>query len=129
MEILFLIGRIIYGGFFVMNAFSHFRSVPAMTGYARSKGVPLPEVAVIGTGLLLLAGGLSVLLGYLPTIGLVLILIFLVGVSFWMHAFWSEADIAARTADQVNFFKNMALAGAALMMLLLPQPWPFSIGG
>lgn len=128
MEVLFLIGRIIYGGFFIMNAFNHFRNVSAMAGYARSKGVPAPEAAVIVTGLMLLAGGLSVLLGYLPTVGLALIVIFLVVVAFWMHAYWSVSDAMARMGEQVNFYKNLALAGAALMMTLLPQPWPLSIG-
>ena len=128
MEVLFLIGRIIYGGFFILNAFNHFSNVSAMAGYARSKGVPAPEAAVIGTGLMLLAGGLSVLLGYLPTVGLGLIVIFLVVVAFWMHGYWSVTDATARLAEQVNFYKNLALAGAALMMTLLPQPWPLSIG-
>ncbi len=129
MEVLFLIGRIIYGGFFIMNAFNHFRNVSTMAGYARSKGVPAPEAAVVVTGLMLLAGGLSVLLGYLPTVGLGLIFIFLVVVAFWMHAFWSVTDAMPRMAEQVNFFKNLALAGAALMMFMLPQPWPISLGG
>jgi len=128
-EILFLIGRIIYGGFFIMNALNHFRSVSMMAGYARSKGVPAPEAAVIITGLMLLAGGLSVLLGYLPTVGLGLIVIFLVVVAFWMHGYWSVSDPMARMGEQVNFYKNLALAGAALMMTLLPQPWPLSVGG
>lgn len=112
-----------------MNAFNHFRNVSTMAGYARSKGVPAPEAAVVVTGLMLLAGGLSVLLGYLPTVGLGLIFIFLVVVAFWMHAFWSVTDAMPRMAEQVNFFKNLALAGAALMMFMLPQPWPISLGG
>lgn len=129
MEIAFLIGRIVYGGFFIMNAINHFRNVGPMAGYARSKGVPAPEAAVIVTGLMLLAGGLSVLLGYLPAVGLALIVIFLVVVAFWMHAYWSVSDAMARTGEQVNFYKNLALAGAALMLYLVPQPWPLSIGG
>ncbi|MBE3597620.1 MAG: DoxX family protein [Limnochordaceae bacterium] len=129
MDIVFLIGRIIYGGFFILNAFNHFRNVSSMAGYARSKGVAAPEAAVIGTGLMLLAGGLSVLLGYLPTVGLGLIVIFLVVVAFWMHSYWAVPDPMARMGEQTNFFKNLALAGAALMMTLLPQPWPLSLGG
>jgi len=129
MEILFLIGRIIYGGFFIMNGLNHLRNVSSLAGYARSKGVPAPEAAVIVTGLMLLAGGLSVLLGYLPMVGLALIVIFLVVVAFWMHGYWSVSEPMTRMGEQVNFFKNLALAGAALMMTLLPQPWPLSLGG
>ncbi|MCX7854358.1 MAG: DoxX family membrane protein, partial [Caldilineales bacterium] len=78
MEIAFLIGRIVLGAYYLFNAFNHFRNLNMMTGYAASKNVPAPKLAVAGTGVLLLLGGLSILLGYQPTIGVLLIVIFLV---------------------------------------------------
>lgn len=100
-----------------------------MTGYAASKGVPSPKLAVVATGVLLLLGGLSILLGYQPTIGVLLIVIFLVPVAFMMHKFWAVQDPQMKTAEMVNFMKNIALAASALMFLAIPQPWPFSLGG
>jgi hypothetical protein len=32
-----------------------------------------------------------------------------------------------RQADRINFMKNMALVGALLMILILPQPEPLSL--
>lgn len=29
--------------------------------------------------------------------------------------------------ETINFMKNMALAGAALMMMQIPEPWPASV--
>lgn len=87
MEILFLVGRIVLGVYYLFNAFNHFRNLEMMTGYAASKGVPSPKLAVVATGVLLLLGGLSILLGYQPTIGVLLIVIFLVPVAFMMHNF------------------------------------------
>ena len=49
-KIAFLIGRIIAGGFFLMNGFNHFAKLNMMTGYAKSKGVPAPAIAVDGSG-------------------------------------------------------------------------------
>src|SRR5207253_4205707 len=86
-DILFLIGRIIVGGYFLMAAFNHFTNTGMMAGYAQSKGTPAPKLAVMGTGVLLLLGGLSFLLGYHPTIGTGLLILFLLGVSFKIHAF------------------------------------------
>lgn len=46
-----------------------------------------------------------------------------------MHRFWDVEDQAAKMGEMVNFTKNMALIGSALMFLAVPQPWPFSLGG
>ena len=98
-----------------------------LTGYAASKGVPSPSLAVVGSGLLILLGGLGVLLGVYTQISLWLIIIFLVPVSFKMHNFWTVAEPQAKMMEQVNFMKNMALVGAALMMMLLSEPWVWSL--
>jgi cell division protein FtsW (lipid II flippase) len=55
-NIAFLIGRIIVGGFFLMNSFNHFAKLQMMAGYAKSKGIPAPALSVGGSGVLLLLG-------------------------------------------------------------------------
>ncbi len=128
MEVLFLVGRVVVGLFYLMNAFNHFRNVQMMSGYAASKGVPAPEAMVILTGVLLLVGGLSILFGAYPTVGIATVVVFLVVVAFWMHNFWTVQDPMQRVGEMVNFQKNLALAGSALMFLAIPQPWPLSVG-
>ena len=127
MEIIFIIGRVLFGGYFIMNGFNHLKNKSMLTGYAASKGVPSPSLAVVGSGLLILLGGLGVLLGVYTQISLWLIIIFLVPVSFKMHNFWTMAEPQAKMMEQVNFMKNMALVGAALMMMFLSQPWVWSL--
>jgi putative oxidoreductase len=127
-NIVFLIGRIIVGGFFLMNGFNHFARLNMMAGYAKSKGTPAPALAVSGSGVLLLLGGASLLLGYHPTIGAILLAIFLLGVSPPMHNFWAVQDPQAKMAEMVNFLKNMALLGFVLMTVAIPRPWPLSLG-
>lgn len=127
-NILFLIGRITTAGVFLMSAMNHFAKLSMMAGYAKSKGTPAPTLAVAGSGVLILLGGLSLLLGFHPTIGAGLLVIFLLGVSFGMHNFWAVQDAQAKQAEMVNFLKNMALLGFVLMTLIIPRPWPFSIG-
>lgn len=129
MEVTFLIGRIVLGVYYLFNAFNHFRNLNMMAGYAASKGVPAPKLAVAGTGVLLLLGGLSILLGYQPYIGAILIIIFLVPVAFMMHNFWAVQDQQMKMMEMVNFMKNLALAASTLMFLAIPQPWPLGLGG
>ncbi len=128
MEVLFLLGRILLGGYFVFNAFNHFANSKMMTGYAASKGVPAPAMAVLGTGVLLLVGGLSILTGFQTTIGLGAIILFLLGVTPMMHNFWAINDPQVRMGEMVNFTKNSALLGAAIMLLSYPTPWPLALG-
>ena len=127
MNILFLIGRIIFAGYFIFNGINHFMHLKMMSDYSKSKGVPLPSVAVPVTGLMLLLGGLCILLGIHVRIGLALLFVFLVPVSLLMHNFWSIKDPQMKMVEMVNFMKNMALLGAVLMLHAIPQPWPFHL--
>jgi uncharacterized membrane protein YphA (DoxX/SURF4 family) len=77
-------------------------------------------------GLLVLFGGVSILLGWRPEWGIVGIIVFLVGVSFPMHNFWAESG-TERMNDFGNFTKNMALVGAALMLVAVPRPWIYGV--
>jgi uncharacterized membrane protein YphA (DoxX/SURF4 family) len=127
MRALFLLGRVIFGGFFVYNGINHFRNQAGMTQYAQAKGVPAADKAVPATGAMLLAGGASIIAGLKPRQGLATLIAFLVPVSLQMHRFWEEQDPQQRMNETINFSKNMALLGAALMMMQLEHPWPTSV--
>jgi uncharacterized membrane protein YphA (DoxX/SURF4 family) len=127
MEYLFLAGRVLYGGFFLLAGIDHFRRVDMMTPYAAAKRIPAPRLGVLGSGVVLVLGGLSMLLGVRPTWGVLLLTVLLVPTSFLMHNYWTITDPAARQHDAVSFKKNFALLGAAWMLLVIPQPWPWSL--
>lgn len=128
MGYLFLLGRFLFGGFFLLNAWHHFTRVSGMAPFAASRGVPAPRAAILGSGVLLALGGLSVLLGVRPTWGVVCLVLFLVPVTFSMHNYWADKDPQARQSNQIQFQKNLAILGGALMLLAIPQPWVLSIG-
>jgi uncharacterized membrane protein YphA (DoxX/SURF4 family) len=121
-----MLGRALVGGYFLYNGVNHFVNRRMMTEYARSKHVPAPAVAVAGSGMLILLGGLSVLTGVRPKVGASLITTFLLGVSPQMHDFWNIEDQQERMGQMVNFTKNMALVGAACLAAAIPEPWPLS---
>jgi putative oxidoreductase len=122
-----LVGRVLFGGFFLLSGINHLTRVGMYASYAGGHGVPSPALATVVTGVLLVLGGASVLLGFAPRVGLALIILFLVPVSFVMHGFWNIADPQAQAGEMVNFMKNMALAGAALGWMAVPVPWPLAI--
>lgn len=117
MDILVLIGRILFAALFLSSAVGHLTQTKTMAGYVRSKGVPAPVPATFGSGLLLLVGGLMVALGIWADLGALLIVAFLVPTAVLMHAFWKETDAGARQQEMVQFNKDIALAGAGLMII------------
>jgi putative oxidoreductase len=122
----FLAGRILFAFFHLSSAFNHFKSLDSYAKFAASKKVPAPKLAIIGSGLLLLAGGLSILLGLRPSLGVAALALFYLGVTPVMHNFWAVGP-EQKQHDLINFMKNVALLGAALMFLAIPQPWPYSV--
>jgi uncharacterized membrane protein YphA (DoxX/SURF4 family) len=98
-----------------------------MAPYAESKGVPAPELAVKLSGIPLILGGASLLLGAKPKLGTLAILGFLAGVSPIMHDFWRTEDPEKRMNDMINFTKNMALAGGALALMGVDEPWEAAV--
>ena len=128
MEIAFVIGRIVIGLYWLNGAISHFTQAKSMVPYARMKGVPFAEIAVPATGVLLLVAALSILTGIYPVVAVGALAVFLVPVTVMMHNFWTVEDQAMKMNDTIMFTKNMALLGYTLVLLAIPQPWPFSLG-
>ncbi len=127
-----LIGRVVFSFFFIYSGFNHLTKLSMYSQYAGSSGVPAPTVAVAVTGLMLLGGGLSILLGVQPKWGAALLVVFLVPTALMMHKFWGISDPMLAANQAAHFWKNIALAGAALMIFsfatLYPMRWPYSLG-
>jgi uncharacterized membrane protein YphA (DoxX/SURF4 family) len=115
MDVITLIGRILFVFLFFGSAFSHITQTEAMAGYASSKGVPSAKAATFGSGVLMAVGGLMLLLGVWADLGALLLVIFLVPTAFLMHNFWKETDPQAKQMEMIQFNKDLALAGGALM--------------
>ena len=127
MRYLFLLGRIIFGGFFIFFGGRHFFRVTAMVPYVAAKGVPLPALAILASGLVAVLAGASILLGFRPRWGVALVALFLIPVTGVMHNFWADSAPSARQANEGHFGKNAAILAGALMLLAIPEPWPVSV--
>jgi putative oxidoreductase len=109
-----LAGRILFSGIFLMAAPMHF-SQPEVA-YAKAAGVPLANLLVPASGLLALAGALSILLGYRAKIGAWLLVLFLVPVTLAMHNFWAVQDPMMAQIQMAMFMKNASILGGALLI-------------
>lgn len=119
MDVVALIGRILFVLLFLGSAFGHITQAETMSGYAASKGVPQAKLATIGSGVLIAVGALMILLGVWLDLGALLLVIFLVPTAVLMHPFWKETEPQSKQMEMIQFQKDIALAGAALLILAL----------
>jgi uncharacterized membrane protein YphA (DoxX/SURF4 family) len=123
MLIAFFIGRVIFGLYWLQAAYNHFKNVGMLSGYAASKGVPMAKAGVIVSGVLALIGGLGIIAGLYVNLALSCLIVFLIPVTLMIHNFWKDTDPNQKMSNQINFFKNMALLAALLMLFMIAQPW------
>jgi len=109
-----LLGRLLFVLIFLKAGPNHF-SKPTIA-FAASQGVPFASFAVPLSGVLALAGGLSVLLGFRAKLGASLIVFFLIPVTLIMHKFWTVHDAMMVQMQMVMFMKNAAILGGALII-------------
>jgi uncharacterized membrane protein YphA (DoxX/SURF4 family) len=114
MDVVLLVGQILYGALFLGAAVGHLTQTRAMAGYAAARGVPLATAATMLTGVQILVGGVSVILGVWADLGALLLAAFLLPTAVLMHAFWRETDPTAKQMETIQFNKDIALGGAAL---------------
>ncbi|NRQ48825.1 DoxX family protein [Aeromicrobium sp. YC3-14] len=131
MEEIFLIGRILFVYLIIGSGVGHLMATDAMAGYAQSRGVANAKLMVQISGVALIAGGVSVLLGIFGDIGSLGLAILLVITAVMMHAFWKETDPQAKQMEMIGFNKDIALAGGALVIftILSSDFAPYTITG
>jgi putative oxidoreductase len=114
MDVVFLIGRILFAALFLGSGIAHLTQTQAMAGYAESRGLPAARPAVLGSGVLILVGGVMVLLGLWGDLGALFLVAFLASTALLIHSFWKDTDDQAKQMEMVQFNKDVGLAGAAL---------------
>jgi putative oxidoreductase len=110
-DYVFLVGRVLYALPLIIMGSNHFTQFSNMAAY---------------TGLVLILGAVSVLVGYRGRIGAALVTVFLLGTAFLVHRFWGISDTVAMQGEMIHFFKDLIMAGAALM-ITQSGTGPFSV--
>jgi putative oxidoreductase len=121
MDVVFLIGRILFGTLFIISGLTAHLGEGGRAGqeYARSLGAPAPHILVPLSGVAIITGGLMIIFGVWADLGSILIIGFLVSITPIMHAFWKIEDQQMRQIQSAMFFKNVALLGAAIIIFWL----------
>jgi putative oxidoreductase len=113
-----VLGRILLCTIFLLSAVGNkIPNFQAVAGIMAKEGVPAPQVMLAGAIAFLIAGSLSVILGYKARIGAALLLVFLVLATYYFHDFWTLSDPQAQQEQMIQFLKNLGLMGAMLLVI------------
>src|SRR5437667_5988796 len=104
-----VLGRFFFALIFLLAAPNHFTK--QTIAFSASQGVPLASIAVPLSGVVAIAGGLSILLGYRAKLGAWLIVLFLIPVTLLMHKFWIVTDPMMVQVQMILFMINISLIG------------------
>jgi len=119
MNAVLAIGRILFALVFVRSGIMHLTKLEAMTGYAKYKKVPAAKFFVALTGVAIILGGLWVALGIYADLGALILALFALAAAFQMHNYWGETAPEGKMTESVAFYKDLALAGAALILFVV----------
>ena len=116
-DVLLLIGRLALGAIFVESGFGKLTNIAAFAATLASRGVPASTTwATIGACVEFF-GGLAIVLGVKTRYASVLMLLFVIVATGISHRFWELAE-AARRAQEVQFFKNLSIIGAFVLLFV-----------
>jgi putative oxidoreductase len=120
-----LVGRILMAAIFLTSGFAKLADPDGTAGYMAQAGVGNADSLVYVAGMAELAGGMSLLFGFLTRLGAIGLLVFLTLTSLIMHKFWGVPPDVAKM-QFVQFMKNLSIMGGLLMVVAM-GPGRYSI--
>lgn len=123
-----VLSRVMIAMIFLMSAVGN--KIPKFNDVANlmaSKGVPLPQIALAGAIVFLVAGSLSVIAGFKTRSGAAMLLVFLVLATYFFHDFWNFQG-QEQQLQMIQFMKNISLMGT-MLFLIANGPGAMSVDG
>ena len=116
-----IIARLMFVTYFIAMGSSHLLHFTEHAALLKRKRVPLPRATTILTVLMMVGGGLFVLFDWKSRIGPALLFGIILPAPFFLHKFWRETDSYMRLSEFAHLIKDLSLAGAAILLLALPN--------
>ena len=112
-----LLARVLMMVLFVLFGAQKLMEFGATESYFASLGLPLPKLATCLSIFVELGLGIAVLLGFLTRPLALLFAVYTVATGLIGHTYWDLSG-AAQVAAEINFYKNVSIAGGFLLLYL-----------
>ena len=110
-----LLGRILLALIFITSGFGKITGFEGTVGYIASKGLPLPQLGAIIAITVEVGGSILLVIGYKARWAALALAIFTLAAAIFFHNYWA-VEAAEKMAQQINFWKNISMAGGMLMV-------------
>jgi putative oxidoreductase len=124
-DVVLLIARLAVAALFLPSGIAKLAGLSGFAAVLASKGVPFPELLALVGALAEVAGPVALLLGTAPRLTAVVLVAFTIVATLISHGFW-DAPEAARKAQEIQFFKNLAIIGG-LLFYFVSGPGAFRV--
>jgi len=88
-------------------------------------GMKIPQLLTIATGIIEIACGLMIALNFGTRFAALVLILFTVVATYYMHDFWNQVD-PERTENLINALKNLSIVGALMVFFALGSSRPLS---
>lgn len=122
-----LAGRILIVLIFVLSGFGKITGFEGTVGYIASKGLPLPQLAAIGSIIVELGGGILLIIGWKARWAAAAMLVFTALAALFFHNFWAVPPDQAQN-QMIHFMKNISMIGG-LLFVVVHGSGPLSVDG
>jgi putative oxidoreductase len=110
------VGRVLLAFMFILSGFGKITGYDGTAAYMASKGMPMVAVLLPLTILTELGGGILLAVGFKTRWVALLLAGFSILAALVFHDFWNVSDAAQHMNQQINFLKNVSIAGGMLMV-------------
>lgn len=108
-----LVGRVLLAYIFVLAGYGKIVGFAGTAKYMASKGMPVPELFLVGAILIELVGGLMLAVGWKARWAAWAIFLFIIPTTLIFHPAWADP------AQAINFNKNLAIMGGMLYVAFM----------
>lgn len=115
-----LIGRILVALLFIPAGLGKIAGFSGTVAYVASSGLPLPALGAVIAIVVEVGLATALLVGWQARWAALLIALFTLAVAFFFHRFWA-APPDQQMMQNINFFKNVAIAGGLLFVYALDR--------
>lgn len=118
------IARLCIVPIFLLGAYSKFVFYDETFQFMAAKHLPMIPVLLVVAALVELIGSISLIFGYKTRFGAILLMLFLIPVTYFFHDFWNYTNDAEKKLQIAIFFRNLAIFGGLLFIASVgPGKW------
>lgn len=111
---LFVVGRVLLGGLFVVGGIRHLFILPILTEVLAARGLPAARVALVAATAFQIVAGALLMLGLLVPVAVIGLVAFTLAASFLMLNFWDFEGQERENARNL-WMSNLAIIGGLLI--------------